>query len=260
MAGCDQTPSSDTDKVLATVNGENIRQSDYQNYLQLRQQQVGPITDAAQEKKIIMDEMIEKILLAQYAVESKLDQDPEVGTLLRRVREEILVQAVKRKQLKDQPITDDDIKKRFEQEVKETHKTEYKVRHILVKEEAEAKDILSRLGKGTKFEKLAKEKSIDTHSAKNGGQLDWINQGMVVPEFFTAVTALKKGMVSSAPVKTDFGWHIIKVEDTRPLEIPSFEQIASDQRARSTLTRKLQEDRMNSLIKNLREKAKITVK
>jgi len=153
----------------------------------------------------------------------------------------------------------EDVKKRFEQEVSNTHKTEYKVRHILVKEEAEAKEILGQLGKGGKFDKLAKEKSIDTQTGKEGGALGWINQGMVVPEFFSAVIAMNKGAVSAEPVKSDFGWHIIKVDDTRPLKIPNFEQFMSDQRARSNIYRKMQDDKMGELVKDLKSKAKITV-
>jgi peptidyl-prolyl cis-trans isomerase C len=259
IAGCDKMASKETGKVMATVNGENIMESDYQNYLQLRQQQVGPITDKDKEKKVVLDEMTEKMLLAQQAISNKLDQDPEVSSLMKRVREEILVQALKRKMLRDNPITEEDVKKRFEQEVSNTHKTEYKVRHILVKEEAEAKEILGQLGKGGKFDKLAKEKSIDTQTGKEGGALGWINQGMVVPEFFSAVIAMNKGAVSSEPVKSDFGWHIIKVDDTRPLKIPTFEQFMSDQRARSNIYRKMQDDKMGELVKDLKSKAKITV-
>jgi peptidyl-prolyl cis-trans isomerase C len=266
IAGCDKKTTEeagkqqvDSGKVMATINGEKIVESDYKNYLQLRQQQVGPIPDKDKEKKIVLDEMIEKMLLAQHAVGSKLDQDPEVSSLMKRVREEILVQALKRKLLRDNPITDEDVKKRFEQEAGNTHKTEYKVRHILVKEEAEAKEILAQLGKGGKFDKLAKTKSIDTQSGKEGGGLGWINQGMVVPEFFNAVIAMKKGAVSTEPVKSDFGWHIIKVDDTRPLNIPTFEQFMSDQRARSNIYRKMQDDKIGDLVKDLKGKAKIAV-
>ncbi len=267
VAGCDKKPADEVgkeaakepDKAIATVDGEKIMQSDYQNYLQLRQQQVGPIPDKDKEKKIVMDEMIEKMLLAQYAASSKLDQDPEVSSLMKRVREEILVQAVKRKLLRDNPVTDDDVKKRFEQEVENTHKTEYKVRHILVKEEAQAREILAQLGKGAKFDKLARDKSADTQSGKNGGELGWINQGMVVPEFFNAVMAMKKGAVSAEPVKSDFGWHIIKVEDTRPLKIPNFDQFMSDQRARANIYRKMQDEKVGNLVKDLKGKAKISV-
>jgi peptidyl-prolyl cis-trans isomerase C len=266
IAGCDKKPADEAgkqakepDKVIATVNGEKLMQSDYQNYLQLRQQQVGPLPDKDKEKQIVMDELIEKMLLAQHAISTKLDQEPEVSGLMKRVREEILVQAVKRKLLRDNPITEDDVKKRFEQEVEATHKTEYKVRHILVKDEAEARDILAQLGKGAKFDKLAKDKSVDVQSGKNGGELGWVNQGMVVPEFFNAMMAMKKGAVSAEPVKSDFGWHIIKVEDTRALKIPAFEEFMADQRARANIQRKMQDDRIGNLVKDLKGKAKITV-
>lgn len=267
-AGCEKKPAEQTkpaaaieaSKIIATVNGDNITESDYQNYLQLRQQQVGPIADKDKEKKIVLDEMIEKMLLTQYAIDNKIDQDPEVSALIKRVREEILAQAVKRKLLRDNPITEDDVKKRFEQEVENTHKTEYKVRHILVKDETEAKDIVAQLQKGANFAKLAKEKSVDTQSSKTGGEIGWINQGMVVPEFFNAVMKMKKGAVSTEPVKTDFGWHIIKVEDTRPLKIPTFEQFMSDQRARANIYRRMQDDKTGGLVKQLKDKAKISVK
>jgi peptidyl-prolyl cis-trans isomerase C len=178
---------------------------------------------------------------------------------MKRVREEILAQAVKRNLLRENPISEDDVKKRFEQEVENTHKTEYKVRHILVKEESEAKDIIAQLQKGAKFDKLAKEKSIDTQSGKNGGELGWINQGMVVPEFFNALMKMNKGTISTEPVKSDFGWHIIKVEDTRPLKIPTFEQFMADQHARANIYRKMQDDKINNLLKDIKAKAKITV-
>ncbi|MEK7717252.1 MAG: SurA N-terminal domain-containing protein, partial [Pseudomonadota bacterium] len=143
-AGCDKKPADQAKKeeakpaakIIATVNGDNIMETDYQGYLQIRQQQVGPIADKDKEKKIVLDEMIDKMLLAQHAVSNKIDQDPEVSSLMKRVREEILAQAVKRNLLRDNPISEDDVKKRFEQEVENTHKTEYKVRHILVKEES----------------------------------------------------------------------------------------------------------------------------
>jgi peptidyl-prolyl cis-trans isomerase C len=244
---------------MATVNGDNIMETDYQGYLQIRQQQVGPITDKDKEKKIVLDEMIDKMLLAQHAVSNKIDQDPEVSSLMKRVREEILAQAVKRNLLRDNPISEDDVKKRFEQEVENTHKTEYKVRHILVKEESEAKDIIAQLQKGGKFNKLATEKSIDKQSGKNGGDLGWINQGMVVPEFFSALMKMNKGVVSTEPVKSDFGWHIIKVEDTRPLKIPTFEQFMADQHARANIYRKMQDDKIGNLLKDIKGKAKITV-
>jgi len=266
-AGCDMKPadqakseaSKEEAKVIASVNGENILESDYQGYLQIRNQQAGPIPDKDKERKVVLDELIDKMLLAQYAIDNKLDKDSEVSTLLKRIREEILGQAAKRKQLRDHPVTEADVKQRFEQEVEKTHKTEYKVRHILLKEEKEANDVIMQLGKGAKFEKLAKSKSIDTQSGNSSGEIGWINQGMVVPDFFNAVMEMKKGAVSTTPVKTDFGWHIIKLEDTRPLKVPTFESFMSDQQARTNIYRKMQNDRIDDLTKDLKSKAKITV-
>ncbi len=257
LAGCGKK-APDTGKTLATVNGEAITERDYENYLRLRQTQQEPIVDKEKEKQVVLNEMIDRIVLSQYAVENKLDQEPDNYLLMKRVRENILVQAAIRKALKDQPVTDEDLKKRFQQEVEKTHKTEYKVRHILVKTEDEAKAVLDQLKKGGNFAAIAKAKSLDVQTGKKGGDLDWINQGMVVPEFFEGVTALKKGQVSAAPVKTDYGFHVIKVDDVRPLKIPSFEDFVADKRARANLHRKIQDERVEALAKELKSKAKVS--
>lgn len=259
LAGCGKK-GPDTGKALATVNGEAITERDYENYLRLRQTQQEPIVDKDKEKQVVLNEMIDRIVLSQYAVENKLDQEPENYLLMKRVRENILVQAAIRKTLKDRPVTDEDLKKRFQQEVEKTHKTEYRVRHILVKTPEEAIAIIGQLKKGGNFAAIAKAKSLDVQTGKKGGDLDWINQGMVVPEFFEGVTALKKGQFSSAPVKTDYGFHVIKVEDTRPFKIPSFEEFVADKRARANLFRKIQDERVEALAKELKAKAKIDMK
>ncbi len=257
LAACGKK-APDTGKTLATVNGEAITERDYENYLRLRQTQQEPIVDKEKEKQVVLNEMIDRIVLSQYAVENKLDQEPDNYLLMKRVRENILVQAAIRKALKDQPVTDEDLKKRFQQEVEKTHKTEYKVRHILVKTEDEAKAIIGQLKKGGNFAALAKAKSLDVQTGKKGGDLDWINQGMVVPEFFEGVTALKKGQVSAAPVKTDYGFHVIKVDDLRALKIPGFEEFIADKRARANLHRKIQDERVEVLAKELKAKAKVS--
>lgn len=258
LAACGKK-APDTGKTLATVNGEAITERDYENYLRLRQTQQEPIVDKEKEKQVVLNEMIDRIVLSQYAVENKLDQEPENYLLMKRVRENILVQAAIRKALKDQPVTDEDLKKRFQQEVEKTHKTEYKVRHILVKTEDEAKAIIGQLSKkGGNFAAIAKAKSLDVQTGKKGGDLDWINQGMVVPEFFEGVMALKKGQVSATPVKTDYGFHVIKVDDIRPLKIPNFEEFVTDKRARANLHRKIQDERVEALAKELKAKAKVS--
>lgn len=257
--GCQQKPPAAEGKVMAVVNGQSITDAEFQQYLQLRQQRE-PITDTAQKRKVL-DEMIDRVLLTQRAEANGVDKDPEVQNLMRRVRENILVQSMIRKTLSEHPVTEDELKQRFQTEVAQTHKTEYLVRHILTKSEDEAKEIIKQLkDKHADFATLAKKKSIDVQSGKNGGSLGWINQGMVVPEFFEGVARLKKGAISSEPVKSDFGWHVIKVDDTRAAKIPTYEEFMSDPRTSANFRRKLQDERIEKMMKDLRAQAKIDIK
>lgn len=259
LAGCGKKFSDDS-KVLATVNGEKITELNYNNYLQLRQSQQAPMADKDKERKVVLDELIDRMLLAQQGAKLDVEQNPEVYFRLKRVQENILAQEVIRKTVQEAPISDDDVKKRFQEELERTHKTEYKVRHILVKTEDEAKDVAKQLKAGTSFAQLAKTKSIDTGSGSQGGALpDWINQGSgLVPEFFNALTTMKKGQTSD-PVKSEFGWHLIKVEDTRPLKVPTLEQFLADPRGPTGMRRRMQEERLQAMLKDLKDKAKISI-
>jgi peptidyl-prolyl cis-trans isomerase C len=260
MLGACEKPSAvkDDSKVIASVNGIEITEKNYESFQRVFRQQVGPGADEAQEKKTILDELINRMLLAQQAHDAKLDQDPEVYYALARVRENFLIQALMRDTLKTNPITDDEIRKRFEQEVQQIHKTEYKVQHILLPAEDQAKAVIGELKAGKKFDALARSKSIDSETGRQGGDLGWVNQGMVVPEFFDAVVRMKRGEVSEAPVKTNYGWHVIRLVDTRPLKVPSVDQFMADRQAKAGLYRRIQDERLQSLVKDLRAKAKIT--
>ncbi len=260
VAACQKQQPADDSAVLATVNGENITEKDYQHYLQLRQTRQEPIANKEQERKVVLDEMVDRVLLSQRAVEQKLDQDPEVYYLLKRLRENVLVQAAIRNMLKEGPVSDDELKARFDKEAANTHKTEYQVRHVLVKTEEEAKAAIKQLKGGANFATVAKQKSIDVQSGKNGGSIGWVNQGMVVPEFFDAVTKLEKGAMTSEPVKSDFGWHVIKVEDTRSAKIPTFEQFMADKQTKANFYRRVQDERIEKMVKDLRASAKIDIK
>lgn len=259
LAGCGEKFSDDS-KVLATVNGENVTEKDFENYMQLRMTQQGPVPDTETGRKLVLDEMIDRILLVQHGLEREYDKSPEVHFRLKRVRENLIAQEVIRNTLKDTQFSDEDVKKRLAEDYEKAHKTEYRLRHILVKTEEEATAIAQDLKSGKKFEKIAKDKSTDPESAKRGGDLgDWINQGSgLVPEFFNTVMTMEKGQTSE-PVKTDFGWHIIRVDNTRPLKLPPFEQIAADPRAAQTTRQRMQEERLQSTLKELKDKAKISV-
>ena len=250
LGACNQK-RPDESKVLATVNGEAITESDYEDYLRARQTQQAPIPDKEKERKVVLDEMINRVLLVQSAVDHKVDEEPDVYFQIKRQRENVLARAMLRKYLKDNPISDEEVQKFFDQEMEKANKNEYRARHILVRSEEEAKEIIAQLQKGASFGSLAQKKSIDVRSGKQGGDLGWFSQEVIVPEFFNAVTAMKRGEISKEPVKSDFGWHIIKFEDSRPRKMPTFEQAKGDIRQR------IQQERVDALVKSLKDKGKI---
>lgn len=251
LGACGGKPADDS-KVLVTVNGEAITEKDYENYLQLRHQNQPPIPDKARERKVVLEEMVNRLLLAQGATEQKLDQEPDVFFQIKRFRENILARAMIRKQLTDLPISEEELRKRYAQEVEKTNKTEYRARHILVRSEEEAREVIAKLKAGANFATLAKEKSIDVRSAREGGDLGWFNQGMMVAEFFDAASKMKKGELSVDPVKTEFGWHVIRLEENRPFKIPPFEQI------KNNVHQLVQQERIDALVQQLKNRGKVS--
>ena len=145
------------------------------------------------------------------------------------------------------------LKKEYQEQIKNAPKEEYKARHILVKTEDEAKEIIKSLKDGADFEKLAKEKSIGP-SGPNGGDLGWFTATTMVPEFADAVAKLKKGDITDQPVKTQFGWHVIKLEDTRKVDPPSFDSMKD--KLRSIVANKS----IQNYLSELHKKAKIELK
>jgi len=254
VTACDggkKTP--DDSKVLATANGETITEKDFEDYLKLRHTQQPPIPDKDKEKKVVLEEMVNRVLLVQNAVKNKLDAEPDVYFQIKRQRENVLARAMIRKFLKDTPISDDEVRVRYDRETEKTHKVEYRARHILTETEAEAREILKQLDKGASFSDLAKKKSIDVRSGKEGGDLGWFNQGAMVAEFFDAVMALKKGQITKDPVKSDFGWHVIKAEDSRPLKVPPFDQI------KPNIRQLVQQEKIDAMVKDLKDKGKVKI-
>ena len=251
--GACTSKSPDDSKVLATVNGETITTSDFEDYLRARQTQQAPIPDKDKEKKVVLDEMVNRVLLVQSAVDQKVDHELDVYFQIKRQRDNVLARAMLRKYLQDNPISDEEVQKRYDQEMEKADKNEYRARHILVRSEEEAKDILAQLQKGAGFNALAQKHSIDVRSGKQGGDLGWFSQDVIVPEFFSAVAAMKKGEVSKEAVKSDFGWHIIKFESSRPRKLPAFEQ------AKGNIRQLVQQERVDALVKSLKDKGKIKI-
>ena len=252
LGACEQD-SGAGGEILATVNGERIYQQDYENYLKMRQSQGQQTPQEEQGNEQILNEMIDRILLVQYAEEKKLDKRDDVHMMLKRSRENILARAMIGEELKEKPVTDEEAQKKYGEESANTHKKEYKVRHILYKTEEDAVEAIKKLKRRTNFAKLAKKDSADVQSGSKGGDLGWVNQGLYTnyPQFFEAIITLKKGAISEKPVKTEFGYHIIKVEDSRPWAPPPFEQV------KTGIYRLLQSEHINSLLKELKAKANI---
>ena len=253
LAGCG-AKSPDDSKVLARVDGEAITEKDYEDYLRARQMQQPPIPDPKKEREVVLDEMINRVLLVNAAVEHKVDRELDVYMQLKRQRENVLARAMLRKYLQDNPISDEEVKKRFDELTAKADKNEYRARHILVREEDEARALIGQLRKGASFANLAKQKSIDVGSGRNGGELGgWFSQDQVVPEFYEAVRQLKPGETTRDPVKSEYGWHIIKLENVRPRTMPEFDQ------ARGSIRQIVQQERVEALLKSIKDKAKIKI-
>jgi len=247
VGACGQK-NPDNSKVIATVNGEGITEKDFEDYLRARQQQPMPLPgDEKERRQLILEEMINRVLLAQGALEHKVDQELDVYLQMKRQRENVLARAMLRKYFRDNPMPEADLQKRI-------IKDEFHTRHILVRNEADATAIIAELQKGGNFAAIAKAKSIDVKSGKKGGDLGWISQeDGIIPQFFSVVAGMKKGQTSEKPVKTNFGWHVIRVDDVRPHKMHSEEKLIAEVRMQ------MQQEQVDALVKSLKEKAKIKI-
>jgi peptidyl-prolyl cis-trans isomerase C len=237
--------------VIATVNGSPISQEMYDVYASKRSAQ----TEAgapAPDRDTVLNELINVELVMQDAVNKGIDKRPEIEEQMAWQRRSLLVTAGMRDYLSANPITDADLKKVYDQEVAGMDKTEYKARHILVKTEDEAKEIIKSLDGGADFAELAKEKSTGP-TGKNGGDLGWFSPGTMVKPFSEAAAGMEKGTYSKTPVQTQFGWHVILLEDKRDMTAPPFEQV------KTQLQPKVQKARIDAYIKELRQNAKIDI-
>jgi peptidyl-prolyl cis-trans isomerase C len=205
----------------------------------------------------VSDEAIREALttlevLAQAAEQKGLDKRPDVQAVLALQRKELLVKLVQDDFVKTHTIADERIKAEYDKAKAKAGDTEYQACHILVDDEKKAKDLIAQLKKDKKlkFEDLAKKHSKDS-SAKEGGSLGWMTPGALVPEFGKAMMALKKGEVTATPVKSRFGWHIIKLEDVRKLDFPAFDKV------KANITKQLLQIDFRKHVDDLRAAAKV---
>ena len=201
-------------------------------------------------RKAIRDDLINLEVISQAATKNGLDKQPEIAQQLELARQSVLAGAFVQDYAKNHPIGDDVLKQEYEALKKRVGNKEYKLSHILVETEDEAKKVEAELKKGAKFAKVAKAHSKDPGSKDNGGDLGWAVPSNFVQPFGEAVLKLNKGQIS-APVQTQYGWHVIKLEDTRELKVPTFEEM------KPNLEKRKQQETIQKTIEEMRSKAKI---
>jgi len=205
--------------VAATVNGIPISQSRVD--MIARQGAGSGRPDTPETRNKIIDQLALQMLAADEAVKKGLDKTPEVAEQIDTMRQSILANAYVQDLLKNGSVTDDAVKAEYERIKATVTGKEYKARHILVEKESEARDIIAKLKSDPgAFAKLAMERSKDQGSKANGGDLGWFDLSRMVPEFGAAVSKLEKGKFTQEPVKTQYGYHVILLEDSKPIEAP----------------------------------------
>jgi peptidyl-prolyl cis-trans isomerase C len=235
-------------KVLATVNGTKI--TDEALMLYERRRGIPKDGVAEQQRRMMLDELINRELIYQDAVNNGIDKNPQVLAELEAIRKNLIASAMLQQITRTVPISDDELKKEYDSQTTNMTTQELKARHILVEKEEDAKAIIAQLDKGAKFAELATAKSTDS-SSTNGGDLGWFKPTEMVEPFGKAVLALNNGEYTKTPVKSDFGWHVILREDARNVPPPAFEDVKEQLRMR------VQNLQVEGYIKTLRDKAKI---
>jgi len=203
--------------------------------------------DTPELRTAVRDELNTRELLVREAKKQGLDKSPALKTEMDLTQQTVLVRAYMADYLKAHPVPDDVLRKEYDAIKGQIGDKEYKVRHILVDKEDEAKEIITVLQKGEKFEKLA-ERSKDTGSKANGGDLDWNAPTNFVKPFADAMVALPKGKFTTTPVKSQFGWHVIEVDDIRDAKVPTFEEV------KPQLAQRMQGQIVDKYLRDLRAK------
>ncbi|HEV3104917.1 MAG TPA: peptidylprolyl isomerase [Trinickia sp.] len=235
---------------VAVVNGEPITTASA-NAL------IGQLTkqgqqDSQQLRDAVRQELIKRAILMQEANREGIPARPDVKAQIAVAQQTVVLRALIEDFLKKNTPSDADVKNRYDELVKQSGGgKEYHLHHILVDNEQQAKDLIAKIKGGAKFEDLAKQYSKDPGSGKNGGDLDWANPGAFVPEFSAAAQKLQKGQMTDAPVHTQFGWHIIRVDDTRDVAPPPLEQV------KPQIVQQLQQEKLQAFEESLKAKAKI---
>ncbi len=240
--------AADKGKVFATVNGQPISQSVYDAFVAEQKAQGAP--DSPELQNAVKEELVRREILAQEAKKKGLDKSPNIQGQIDLAKQAVLIRAYLTDYVKANPISEAQLKAEYDVIKNNLGSTEYKSRHILVEKEDDAKAIIAKLDKGEKFADLAKQ-SKDPGSKDKGGELGWSSPNAYVKPFGEALGKLKKGEYTKTPVHSDFGYHVIMLEDSRPATPPPFEQV------KPQLQQRASQQQVENLVKQLREKAKV---
>ena len=236
---------------VATVNGKAVPQSRVDALIKTAThgQEAPPELKAQAKDQVVMRE-----IFSQEAEKQGIQNSPDYKNQLDLVRQTVLINTLFQNFVKSHPVSDADAKAEYDKIKAEQSGQEYHARHILVDSEDDAKKLIAQIKAGAKFEDLAKKSSKDTGSAENGGDLDWAKPSAYVPEFSTALQGLKKGQMTDAPVKTQFGYHIIRLEDTRAAQFPSYDEV------KDKIKQQMEQVKLQEYQEKLRKSAKTDYK
>lgn len=233
---------------LAVVNGKPVPSS--RADAMIKQMATQGQQDTPQLRAMVKEELVNREILIQEADRMGLSSSAEVKSQLEMARQSIVIRALVADYVKKNPVSDADMKAEYEKFKSQAGDKEYHARHILVEKEEDAKAIIAKLKGGAKFEDLAKQ-SKDPGSAANGGDLDWAPPTAFVKPFSDAMIALQNGQVTETPVQTQFGYHVIKLEESRPAKVPTFEEV------KPQIAESLQQQKLQAYQQELKKKAKI---
>lgn len=237
---------------IATVNGKPIKKSWVEFILRDAEARSGQKANDGM-KAAVVNELVGSELAYQEAQKAGIDKLPDFVVAEELARRKMLVNAFLADFMKKSPVTEAEKKEGYEQYKKELGDKEYSARHILVKTDVEAKAIIADLKKGADFAKIAKDKSLDPGSKEKGGDLGWFSPAGMVKPFADALVDLKKGDITAEPVQSQFGWHVIKLVDTRALQAPPYEKV------KDGIERTIQQQKLEKFMMSLKEKSKIDV-
>lgn len=234
---------------VAIVNGKAVPKTRLDALATQIERAGRPVTPEMQGQ--LREEVIAREIFMQEADKQGLAQTDDFRNQMELARQSILIRELFSQYQKKNPVTDAEMKAEYDKFVAANSGKEYKARHILVEKEEQARAILASLKRGGKFEDIAKKQSKDPGSGANGGDLDWAAPDSYVPEFSQALTKLNKGQTTDAPVKTQFGWHIIRLDDVRTPQLPAFDQV------KPQLQQQMAQQKLGKYQEELRAKAKV---